>query len=459
MSDREAVLTWDQLRHLHKHPRTISLWRSLLGPLLRWLNPGRRRWLLGLGALVIAVKLPVGMVNEGGVQFDIDPAAALVALLMFLYVVCCHRAAQRFASLPEFVRSRPLVCLHSSFWVLLVVLWTTRSVSPALRTVLAGCATVLPFLLWRLSYLLQTAQRGKMTGTNLLDHAIYIWPVWGGTNTPYGKGFDYLKSTEARDEESLARSQLAGLKMFLLALLCSVGQKLIAGFVFGSHNVVHRALGGATLGLPRVDTILGTQPGTHAAWVSWVAIYGDLFLQVLKLGAFGHVIVGYIRLCGFNVFRNTYKPLLAETILEFWNRYYYYFKELLMNLFFFPTFVRYFKSSPRMRLLTAVFAAAFFGNLYYHVIQDPSLARGDWSALEKMLLPRLMYCFLLALGIYVSMLRAKQRSKAQAFRPWPRRALAIFGVWTFFAFIHLWHHGEQPFRARFNFVLGLIGAA
>jgi len=25
------------------------------------------------------------------------------------------------------------------------------------------------------------------------------------------------------------------------------------------------------------------------------------------------------------MFRNTYKPLLAESIVEFWNRYYYYF--------------------------------------------------------------------------------------------------------------------------------------
>lgn len=463
MSIREAMLTWDQLRHLHKHPRTIALWRSLLGPLLRWLNPTRRRWLLGLGALVIAVKHPVEMVRSSAKHFDINsiPASALlVAMLMFLYVICCYRAAERFASLPAFVRRRPLVCLHSGFWVLLTVLWTTTSVSPALRTVLAGCATVMPFLLWRISYLLQTAQRGKMTGTHLLDHALYIWPVWGGTNTPYGKGLDYLRSTEATDEESLARSQLAGLKMFVLAMFCRVGEKVIDGLVFGSEsNIVRRAMGGATLGLPTVDAILRTQPGTHAVWMSWVAIYCDLFLRVFALGAFGHVIVGYIRLCGFNVFRNTYKPLLAETIVEFWNRYYYYFKELLVNFFFLPTFVRYFRRSPRMRLFTAVFASAFFGNVYYHAIQGHSLVRGDWTALTEMLLPRLGYCFLLALGIYVSMLREKQRSRARPSRPWPRRALAIFGVWTFFAFISLWHHGAQSFHARFRFLLGLIGAA
>ncbi|MEF8725082.1 hypothetical protein [Candidatus Accumulibacter phosphatis] len=40
------------------------------------------------------------------------------------------------------------------------------------------------------------------------------------------------------------------------------------------------------------------------------------------------MIIGTLRLFGFNVFRNTYKPLPPESILEFWNRYYYYLKEL-----------------------------------------------------------------------------------------------------------------------------------
>ena len=121
------------------------------------------------------------------------------------------------------------------------------------------------------------------------------------------------------------------------------------------------------------------RPGTHAVWIGWAAIYCDLFRRVLSLCVSGHVIVGYLRLCGFNVFRNTYKPLLAETIVEFWNRYYYYFKELLVNFFFFPTFTRYFKRNPRLRMFAAVFAAAFVGNMYYHVIEDESLVRGDWQ--------------------------------------------------------------------------------
>jgi hypothetical protein len=47
------------------------------------------------------------------------------------------------------------------------------------------------------------------------------------------------------------------------------------------------------------------------------------------------------------------------------------------------------------------------------------------------------YCFLLALGIYISMLRNNRLGRDRS-RSLPRRAIAIFGVWTFFGIIHLW---------------------
>ncbi len=100
------------------------------------------------------------------------------------------------------------------------------------------------------------------------------------------------------------------------------------------------------------------------------------------------------------MFRNTYKPLLAETIVEFWNRYYYYFKELLVNFFFFPVFTRYFKQSPRLRMAAAVFAAAFFGNMYYHVITSTRSCAATGPGCGMQFNPRLLYCLVLALGIY-----------------------------------------------------------
>jgi len=187
-----------------------------------------------------------------------------------------------------------------------------------------------------------------------------------------------------------------------------------------------------------------------------VSIYAELFRLVLSLASRGHVAIGLLRLFGFNAFRNTYKPLLAETIVEFWNRYYYYFKELLVNFFFFPTFTRYFKQRPQLRMFAAVFAAAFFGNMYYHMIRMQSFMLGRWEELWVEFNPHLLYGFALALGIYLSMQREQRRPKAVR-RPPARRALAIFGVWTFFAFIHLWGSGSMTHAQRFHFLLGLFG--
>ena len=83
-----------------------------------------------------------------------------------------------------------------------------------------------------------------------------------------------------------------------------------------------------------------------------------------------HIIIAIIRMCGFKALRNTYRPLASRTIAEFWNRFFYYFKELLVEFFFYPVFFRYFKNRPLLRMYTATMAAAFFGNFLFHFMRD-----------------------------------------------------------------------------------------
>jgi hypothetical protein len=114
-----------------------------------------------------------------------------------------------------------------------------------------------------------------------------------------------------------------------------------------------------------------------------------------------------------------------------------------------------------LRVITAVFAAAFVGNMYYHLIQHKNpLIAGDFVALWKVLGARLVYCFLLAAGIACSMLRQqKQRSKSSS-AALPRggiyRLRSIAGVWTFFAIINFWNVVANitiPERGRLFFSL------
>jgi len=403
--------------------------------------------------------------TKAGLRDPSDPASwlatALVIGALFGVLWAYYRAAVSFARLPGWVRRHPQVSLHLSFWAFLSLLWLALPAAGITRTIGLGIAIVIPFLIWRLGYLLLSAQRGRMAGTGFGDHLMYLWPAYGGTETPYGKGLDYLSRNEARDEEALARSQLAGIKLFVLAGLWSLLLDLMSTLVYGDLNgPLGDVLGGFHLGVPRLNHLL-QQSGGASPGLAWASIYCELIWQVLRLAVRGHVIIGTLRLFGFNVFRNTYKPLLAESISAFWNRYFYYFKELLSELFFMPVFARWFRGWNRLRLFVAVMAAAGFGNLYYHVLkQDELLLAGDFEALWLRYRSRAVYCALLAIGIFVSMLREQSRRGVPPPPGLHRRVIRIAGVWTFFGLIYIWHgnYGVDPW-ARAQFLLQLFGLA
>lgn len=461
----KAKKVW-QARQFHENPRVLSAWGKLMGPLLNWATPARRRTLLALGGLGMALKYILGSTTAAGAWKTWEHtlphlgAAFLIVGLLFLFFKVCHLLASNFNELPGPVRKSPQFFLHGLFWVLLFVIWLSPSGEGMPWSLLMGLAMVLPFFLWRLGYMFLSGQRGKVKGTRFRDHVMYLWPLYGGSNTPYGKGLDYLSRTEARGPEALARSQLAGLRLLVLAGLWTAAKELMGGVVFGADNGFRQALGEAALDLPRLSIML-KDPDGDWGWLGWPTLYGELFLNVLNRAAKGHVIIGVLRLFGFYVFRNTYKPLLAESVVGFWNRYYYYFKELLVEFFFYPTFARRFRKKPRLRLFAAVFMAAFVGNMYYHLIRmTGELAGRDLETLWSVLSLRTVYCLLLSLGIFVSMLREQKRLREGRSRSLLRRAGAIFGVWSFFAFINIWNQrGAGTLESTAKFLLGLLGQA
>ncbi len=287
---------------------------------------------------------------------------------------------------------------------------------------------------------------------------MYLWPLYGGSNTPYGKGLDYLSRTEAKDPQALARSQLAGLRLLMLAALWMVVKEVLNAVVFGADNSLRQAMGGLSLEVPRLSFLL-VHPDGGWGGLGWLSVYGELFMNVLNRAAKGHVIIGILRLFGFYVFRNTYKPLLAETVVGFWNRYYYYFKELLVEFFFYPTFASWFRKSPKLRLFAAVFMAAFVGNMYYHLIRmTGELVAGDFRAIWSALHLRIVYCLMLSTGVFFSMLREQKRIRQGPSRSPLRRVMAVFGVWSFFAFINIWNQkGAGSLESTVRLLMGLVG--
>ena len=444
-----------------------------LGLVMIW--PERRWLIVWLTAPLVALKIFVGkdrdLLRDDALFasfLDLLPAV-LVALAI---VLLCVAAARNFERLPRFVRKHPVLTLHLLTWSVILLYWQVFSTG-AEETVWATLVLgLLPYLVWRCCYIMLSGQRGSAKQSSFADHLFYALPVFGGTNVPYGKGYDYLRRCWAADPESLARSQLAGIKLIILFLLWDVTRQLIIAVANGDFRGYFRFANDYqiaetfNLGIPRLgdlvaisDTLASSLPN------AWMSLFLELILATLSIAIAGHAIIGWLRLFGFNVFRNTYKPLLAESIVEFWNRFYYYFKELLVEFFFYPVYSRYFRSHQRLRIFAAVFAAACLGNIYYHVLRDfgglyqMSLA----EALESMG-PRAFYTLLLALGIYFSMLaQTRKRGGAQdAVDHWwepVNRVRRIAGVWLFFALINIWNVSSSgsDFGSRTAFFFSLFG--
>lgn len=453
-----------KIAQFHENDRLIA-WLGAQ-PWVIWLTPERRKTILYFGAIVAGL---AGVFSRDAQWRDYRALApwlvhglAFLILLGLLYAL--YRATIRFQQLPPVVRRRPQIFLHLLFWLLLAVLWQFTASAGLLVAVLTVIALSFPYLIWRTGYMLLSGQRGKAQDSRFRDHLFYIWPIWDGTNTPPGKGHDYLSRAVAQTPASYARTLLGGCKLLLLVSLWKLVLQLIAAAVYGDPKSSFSSLfQGYSLGLPRVRQILGAQAALPLAQ-TWLSLYCELIWEVLSLAAKGHVWVGVIRLFGFNIFRNTYKPLLAQTVVEFWNRYYYYFKELMMECFFLPTYARYFRNAPMLRVIAAVFAAAFVGNMYYHLLQHKEpLVLGDWHKLWSLLGPRLIYCFLLAAGIAISMLRQqRQRSRPQAMPAAPASKLHALGriacVWTFFAVINFWNViGSLTIAERARLFFSLFG--
>jgi hypothetical protein len=454
---------WREVSQFHENEKTIAWLRDCR--VIQWLTPSRRRAVLVFGATIGGV---VGLFNRHAewrdyAKLDTWLAPSLALPLLFVLVYLLYLAAKHFQRLPAAVRRRPQIAFHLLFWLLLAWIWLAPLGPGIWQTVIALIALSLPFILWRIGYTLMSGQRGKAAKTTFKDHLFYFWPIWGGTNTPIGKGADYLAQHEARSADAYARSVLAGVKLLLLSRLWDLTRMVMAALVFANpKSPFMPLLGEYSLNIPRVQSILG---GSVAAtpFTTWASLYFELVWETLEVAENGHVWVGLLRLFGFHVFRNTYKPLRAESITEFWSRYHYYFKELLVDFFFLPTYVRYFKRWPRLRMLAAVFAAAFAGNMYHHVLKAKnSLVAGEFADLWIMLNPRLVYCFLLAVGIYCAMLREQKtrgtKTQVRSAAAPLSRVLKIAGVWTFYCIIHIWNlKGSSSITERNALFLSLFG--
>jgi hypothetical protein len=291
-------------------------------------------------------------------------------------------------------RRYSVMILLGGFAALLVV--AAEAPSSAATGLLWDFISVLATYVWFIGYALRDSSSSPRPDFSL--HIGALQPFWGSTNVPFPKGAAYLTRIEAKDAEQLAVTQLKGLKLLTWALLLS-------HFYRGWMICFHEYLAIPSLSASLAMSARGLPFPRYSCWASVIIAF---FENILLFTMVGHRIIACCRMAGFNALRSTYRPLSSVTMAEFFNRFYFYFKELLVDFFFYPTFVSAFKKHRRLRLVAATFAAACFGNAYYHFMHDWPRVRtlGLWSALEHYQV-HFFYCVALATALSVSQLRKR----------------------------------------------------
>lgn len=345
------------------------------------------------------------------------------------------------------------------FYLGLICLASALPLPATLWVAVWAVVIVLGKYLWYFAYALlgrqakETPHLGLQTG--------HFLPFWGGSNAPFPKGAAYLRRIEAKTPEQLAVCQLKGIKLLAWTLVLTLFVRLL-GQLFYGHPEQGNSFMGITLslGIPSFNAVLhsGAGQAPYPWHMNWMALLAAFCIKVVAFSIWGHGIIATCRMAGYNALRNTYKPLHATTIADFWNRYYYYFKELLVENFFYPAFLRYFKKSPRLRLFFATLAAAGFGNVLFHYLRDIDviITMGPWQALVSFHV-YLFYGLVLGTAIGISQLFEKKRPAEEL--PWlQRRVVKPMMVIAFYCLLSIFDDPDRSLVLTdyFSFLLRLF---
>lgn len=340
---------------------------------------------------------------------------------------------------------RPTLSLLLAFLALVALTQATMMAGMPRVLLWSFLMTAQPYL-WFLAYALADAGRKPSPVWQRLS---VFHPFWGSSLTPFGKGLSYLERFEAKTPEELAVTQLKGIKLAAWTLVLAIVRICLGELVHGR------------LQLPVFDDNLAQYLAGHPLprLVGWASLVSFFVEDLLGMTVFGGVIIATARLAGFRLLRNMWRPLEATTLAEFWNRYYFYYKELLVDHFFYPTFVRCFRGHRRLRMFFATFMAACVGNLLFHFIRDIHFVGdiGLWRAVvgEQ---SHAFYTLVLAVSVGLSQMR---RAPQPASGGWMRRRLLpCLWVSSFFCLIHVFDaplDREHTLWQRAEFLFYLLG--
>lgn len=340
---------------------------------------------------------------------------------------------------------RPFLCMLGLEAGLLVL--SAPQVSHDLPRVLAWSMVVVftPFV-WFFPLAIADL-RGRAADPPAMQMAVQR-PFWSHYYLPFGKGAAYLRKHFSPLPREQAITQIKGVKLLLWANFLSFISYLMTWF-FSDYLALPRLINA-------IDAFIEGQPlPVPTGWM--VLVYGT-FRYALQIAIWAHLFIGLARMAGYRLPRGSWRPLESRTLMDYFNRFHFYFKEVLVDLFFIPTFFKVFRQHPRLRMFTATFMAAGVGNALWHFMADIHLiaVEGLWGAISSFS-SYLFYSFALAIGVGLSQVRASMGYRPSA--TWAGRLYAFLFIWSFVILLRVFSDGtrDHTFEQRLRFLLSLFG--
>ncbi len=367
-----------------------------------------------------------------------------MAAIVFLAGLVMFASGQRSGRL-GIAGQRPVLTMSvlcAALTAITVLVPASSAISAAAWTLLAILSGTFFFVAYAL---LDNRRRDPIP---LLHLPGFVRPIWATGVVPI-KGPGFLKKYEASDAAELARTRLKAVKLLCWAVLLYWTWELCFNQVIYGY-----------LQFPRMEDAIadGAAGQRHVLAIRWLILAVYFMAEVMIFAAEIHLLVAIVRMAGFHVPRGMVNPLASRTLTEFWGRYFFYFKEMLADIFFFPAFQRYFKKSPRLRIAFATFAAAFVGNILFDFVPRlPEMSLYGVSTIVEHFYSYTIYAALLTTGLIASVLSTSRPDPEQgwfAYHVAPRiRVIGFFMLLQIFAD----STGSLPVGERIMFFLSLFG--
>lgn len=316
------------------------------------------------------------------------------------------------------------------------------------RAVLWSAIFVFTPYLWFLPFAIVDL-RSRAPSSILMQMAL-LRPFWSPTYLPFGKGAAFLRKHLSVTPEDLAVTQIKAIKLLIWANILFAVRSALR---WALEDRMHFSNIGEAM-----DAFLANRP--YPLSTGWAALVVSTARYCLQIAAWAHLFVGIARLAGYRLPRGSWRPLESLTLMDYFNRFHYYFKELLVDLFFVPTFFKVFRKHPRLRMFFATFMAAGIGNGIWHFVRDISLVAttGPAAALERFT-SYAFYCAVLATGVGISQIRANLGARPS--QTLIGRLYSFFFVWSFVTCMHIFSNGSLHYTLgeRLSFLASLFGVS